>query len=458
MMVFRRFQVLFLLLLLGFSARAEILTVEQNGRFPTISSAIEAARDGDTIRIRQGIYTENLILNKSLILEGVGKPLVSGTGKGSVIIVASDKCRIFGLRIEKSGGDLQAEDAGILLKSGGNTIEGNDLADVLFGIYLFHSQGNLIRSNRISGRAELESGARGAGLHLWNSPDNVLEDNVITEARDGMYIQSSANNTIRRNRVSNLRYGLHFMNSDNNRFEDNLFYDNVAGAAIMYSQKIELRRNAFVHNRGFSSFGVLFQDCRDCLAEENLIHNNATGIFLEAAKNSVFRRNTIAENDVALQIFSSSDGTLFTQNNFIDNLSPLQLVGKSSSTRWQTADEGGNFWSDYGGYDLDGNGRGDEPHKIQNVFEYLEGNYPRLRVYLNSPAAESVAAAEKSFPILKGSNEFDRSPLMRPVKIQMNFARGNENKGAATKLLLLGASSLMLGFSGLMIGRGFYKK
>jgi nitrous oxidase accessory protein len=456
-MMHKGFTVFLFLLLLAVTARAEILIVGQNGRFSTVGSAIEAARAGETIRIEKGIYTENLVLDKTLTLEGVDKPVIRGTGKGSVIVVASDNCRIAGLRVENSGGDLQAEDAGILLKSAGNTVEENELKDVLFGIYLFHASGNLIRGNRIKGRPELESGARGAGLHLWNSPDNVLEDNVISEARDGMYIQSSANNSIRRNRVSNLRYGLHFMNSDSNLFEDNLFFDNVAGAAIMYSQKIELRRNAFLHNRGFSSFGILFQDCRECLTEENLILDNATGIFLEAVKNSVFRRNTIAENDVALQIFSSSDDTLFTQNNFIDNLSPLQLIGKSSSTRWQTADEGGNYWSDYDGYDLDADGRGDQPHKIQNVFEYLEGNFPRLRIYLNSPAAESIAAAEKSFPIMKGSKEIDRSPLMRPVKIESKFERLNESRGAA-RLLMLTGSAMMLGFSAVMIRRGFYRK
>ena len=269
-----------------------------------------------------------------------------------------------------------------------------------------------------------------------------------------MYIQNSANNTIRRNRVFNLRYGLHYMSSDDNLFEDNLFYDNVAGAAIMYSQNIELRRNAFVHNRGFSSFGILFQDCRRCVTEENLILNNGVGIFLEALKDSVFRRNTVAENDVAMQIFASSDANIFVQNNFIDNLSPLQLVGKGSQTRWQT-EEGGNYWSDYDGYDLDGDGLGDEPHKIQNIFEYLEGNFPRLRVYLNSPAAQSVVAAEKSFPILKGSNEFDRKPLMRPVEIGMNFAPPKSSGGA--RAVLLAVSFLMLGFSGLVIKRGLRK-
>jgi nitrous oxidase accessory protein len=442
---------LVLLLFSTIAVQGELLTVGKNG-YQTITSALAAAKDGDTIRVEGGTYSGNLLVDKAVRLEGVDKPVIKGVGKGSVITVTAAGSVIVGFRIEGGGHDLQAEDAGILLRSNGNTIEDNELSDILFGIYLFHSSNNSIRRNVIVGRRELESGERGGGLHLWNSPDNTLEDNTISYARDGMYIQSSPRNTIRRNRVSNLRYGLHYMSSDDNRFEDNVFFDNIAGAAIMYSQRIELRRNAFVHNRGFSSFGLLFQDCRQCVAEENLILDNAVGLFLEASKDSLFRRNTIAENDVAMQIFSSSQQNTFALNNFINNLSPLQVVGASSSADWRSA-EGGNYWSDYDGYDMDADGVGDVPHRIHNAFEYLEGNYPRLRIYLNSPAAEAVVAAEKAFPILKGSNEFDRGPLMRPIATAVSFA--TERTGRVAKWVLLAFSSAMLAISGFVFRRGF---
>ncbi len=450
-MKFRCLNLLFLVLLAALSARAEVLTVGPEEQFKTVGEAVRFAAAGDTIRVQTGIYLENLIIEKTLTIEGVGMPTIQGTGKGSVIEIRAANCTIRGLGIETSGGNLVEEDAGILLMSSGNTIEDNRLSDILFGIYLYQSADNKIRRNRINGRTELESGERGGGLHLWNSPRNLLEDNIVEAARDGMYIQSSSGNVFRGNRIYNLRYGLHFMNSDDNSFEDNVFFDNIAGAAIMYSQRIALRRNAFVHNRGFSSFGILFQDCRNCITEENLILDNAVGIFMEAAKDSVFRRNTIAENDVAMQIFASSDQNTFTQNNFINNISPLQLIGKGSSTTWQDA-SGGNYWGDYEGYDLDADGLGDVPHRIHNIFEYLEGNFPRLRIYLNSPAAQSIVVAERSFPILKGSNEFDRLPLMSPVKIGTGFVPPMGSGGA--KWMLIAVSAAMLGFAALSFKRG----
>ena len=420
--------------------KAETLTVgPAPARFQTVQSAIAAAKPGDVIRVQPGVYTGQFILDKQITLEGVGKPVLRGEGRGSVVIVVADSCSIRGFVIEHSGGDLQAEDSGLLLKSNENTVAGNELRDTLYGIYLYHSQRNTIRGNTVRGRRELEVGARGAGLHLWNSPDNTVEENTITDARDGMYIQSSPGNNIRRNRVFGVRYGLHYMSSDANKFEDNVFSDNVAGAAIMYSRKIEFRRNAFVHNRGFSSFGVLFQDCEDNVAEENFFIDNATGVFAEALRKSVFRRNVIAENDLALQIFSSCAQNLFVENNFVENLSPLLLVGKRSDTRWQEGGRG-NYWSDYRGYDLDGDGVGDVAHKVQNVFEYLEGNYPRLRLYLRSPAAQALAAAEHAFPIIKGSSEKDGAPLMKPVALHFPLEKPRPAAPSRTLLAMLSLS------------------
>jgi nitrous oxidase accessory protein len=242
------------------------------------------------------------------------------------------------------------------------------------------------------------------------------------------------------------------MSSDENKFEENTFSHNVAGAAIMYSRRIEFRRNAFAHNRGFSSFGILFQDCYDITAEDNAIVDNATGIFMEALRRSAFRRNVIAANDLAVQLFPSSDQILFTQNNFIDNLSPMQLVGRSSNTRWQ--ENGlGNYWSDYNGYDLDGDGVGDVPHKIQNAFQYLEGNYPRLRLYLNSPAAQSLAAAEHTFPIIRGSPEKDSAPVMRAFCFNLQLERPQPSLRSRVLLAIISLAAAGIAIAVMISGR-----
>ncbi|MGH7495298.1 MAG: nitrous oxide reductase family maturation protein NosD [bacterium] len=378
-----------------------------------LQAFINAAAHGDTIFVPAGIYESNLVIDKKLVLIGREQPVIRGDGSGSTVLITADSCVFKGFVVERCGKMLVHEDAGILIKSDGNVVAENHLRDILFGIYLLGAHNNTIIANRVVGRNELELGERGSGIHIWNSQHNRFIGNVITDARDGFYIQNANCTYIERNEVFNLRYGVHYMYADSNTFLHNKFYDNVAGAAIMYSRGIVMRHNSFVHNRGFASFGILFQDCHNAIADSNIIADNVVGMFFEASTGNFFRHNIIAQNDVGLQMFQNSERNTFTENNFIDNLNPLSLVGKRTLTRWSENGKG-NYWSAYDGYDLDHDGIGDIPMKIQNVFDYLEGQHPNLRLYLYSPASQALAVAAKAFPIMEINQEMDEHPLMRP--------------------------------------------
>ncbi len=390
----------------------------------TLQGRIDRARSGDTIVVQPGTYDGNLLLTKKITLVGNGYPVLRGTGKGSVVVITADSCVLRGFIVEHCGTMLVEEDAGILLKSNANSIENNQLRDILFGIYLYRSHGNSLQGNRIVGRERLALGERGSGIHLWDSHSNRLIGNVVSHERDGFYIQNASHTWIESNEVFALRYGLHYMYADSNTFLRNVFHDNVAGAAIMYSRGIVMRHNVFIHNRGFASYGILFQDCHGMTADSNVIADNVIGMFFEASTNNHFSRNIVAQNDVALEMFANSTNNAFTENNFIDNLSPLTLIGKRTQTRWSHAGRG-NYWSSYSGYDLDNDGIGDVPMRIQNVFTYLEGRQPNLRLYLYSPASQALAVAAEAFPIVEINSEIDGLPLMKPVELGSLVAGAN---------------------------------
>lgn len=376
-----------------------------------LQQRIDAARPGDTIVVAGGTFPGNLLLTKRLVLIGRDSPCIRGEGRGSVITVTADSCVIRGFRVEHSGSMLVNEDAGILLKSSRNIVENNHLQDVLFGIYLLHAEHNRVAHNLIIGRRQLDIGERGSGIHVWNSQYNRFVENRITDMRDGFYIQNANHSWIEGNEAFDLRYGLHYMYADSNTFLNNAFHHNVAGAAIMYSKGIVMRNNVFAHNRGFSSYGILFQDCHGLLADSNVIADNVVGMFFEASTHNAFRRNVIAQNDIALQMFQNSIANTFSENAFVDNLNPLAIVGKRTETAWSERGRG-NYWSSYDGYDLDGDGIGDIPMKIQNVFQYLEGQNANVRVYLYSPASQALALAARAFPIIHINEESDDYPLM----------------------------------------------
>ncbi|HET6271855.1 MAG TPA: nitrous oxide reductase family maturation protein NosD [Bacteroidota bacterium] len=423
-----------------------------------LQSLINGASRGDTILVTPGTYHGNLVLDKPLVLRGLGNPVVRGDSSGIVITIAADSCTVEGFTIERSGDNLMHEDAGVLIKSNHNTLRGNNLRDVLFGIYLFEADSNLVEGNTIVGRWKPDLGQRGSGIHIWNSHHNSFIGNSITEARDGFYIQYAHHTLIERNEAFGLRYGVHYMYADSNTFTRNRFTDNVAGAAIMYSRGIRMRHNIFSHNRGFASFGILFQDCHGMIADSNVVSDNVVGMFFESTTMNLFRHNIIAQNDVALQMFQNSVQNTFTENNFIDNLSPLLLVGKHTGTRWSSNGRG-NYWSAYRGYDVDGDGMGDVPMKIQNTFQYLEGQNANLRLYLYSPASQALAAAAEAFPIMAINSEIDDRPLMTPVVLTSLPAVVTLTQSAAPRtagiswISLPLAGALLLGFIYHSIGR-----
>ena len=72
------------------SADARTWTVGGEGAdYPLIAPAIAAASAGDVIRVRGGVYREDLILDKPLALQGEGYPTLFGTGVGSVVTITA---------------------------------------------------------------------------------------------------------------------------------------------------------------------------------------------------------------------------------------------------------------------------------------------------------------------------------------------------------------------------------
>jgi nitrous oxidase accessory protein len=169
------------------------------------------------------------------------------------------------------------------------------------------------------------------------------------------------------------------------------------------------RRNRLIRNRGFASVGLLFQTCDDVLAEDNLIADNARGIFLEGTYRCAFRRNVIARSDTAIVLFDNASGTRFAGNSFLGNLTPLLLVGKRTDT-----DFDGNYWTGNDEPDLDGDGLSDRPYRLSTVFDHFRGNLTAADLFADGFASASFGMAERAFPVLQPVLAEDRAPLARP--------------------------------------------
>ena len=411
-----------------------------------LQTRIDRANPGDRIVVDGGVHEGDLIVDKLVFLSGRNRPLLRGSGRGSVVRVRAAGVIVEGFDIDGGGtGDLGKDTSGIHVAAPRATIRDCRIRGALFGIYLLGADDATVDANVIEGIPGRDAGEIGSGIHVWNSHRFRLTANTISRTRDGFYIQSSTHGRVTNNRASDLRYGLHYMFSDDNVFEDNVFERGAAGAALMYSQRLAFRRNRFVRNRGFASVGLLLKACDDVVAEDNLIADNARGVFLEGSYRNRFLRNTIAMSDTALVIYDSSGGNVFEGNSFIGNLTPLTLSGKRTDTRFER-----NYWSDHREPDLDGDGIADRPYRLSSVFDHLRSNLTAADLFSQSAAAAALGAAERAFPVLDPIPVLDRLPLARPPR--QDGVPGHANPAASPRLAGLIAPALLAAGVGVLFG------
>ena len=401
------------LVLLALRADARTWTVGGSGAdFPLIAPAIAAASAGDVIRVRGGVYREDLLLDKRLALRGEDHPTLFGTGLGSVVTITAAECELSGFTIEGSGaGERNEMDAAVQVRSDGNRIVDNLLQRVFYGIVVVGATRNEIADNQIHGLRDLSFGRRGDGIYLYRAPENFVARNRVSGERDGIYLQYAPRVRAVDNVVTDSRYGLHDMFSDDVVIARNTFSGSVVGANIMNSRRVRVEGNTLARNRGVPGIGMTLKDCDSSTIRDNQISANARGLLLDGSSLNQFTGNTFRANDTAATLFSSAEQNVFSGNQFVDNWSDLVLSGRDSGTRW-TADGRGNYWSRYRGFDFDGDGIGDAPHPIVGAFERLEGTNPAARIFLQSPAAAGLELAAR----LSGrtaADAVDDHPLVR---------------------------------------------
>jgi len=400
---------------------------------------VDAAIPGSTVEVGPGTYVGDLYIDRPVRLLGHGHPVLAGSGTGSVVRIRAAGVILEGFDIDgRGGGDLGRDSSGVHIAATRAIVRDCRVRNALFGIYLREANGSRIERCRIDGIRGRSAGEKGSGIHVWNTDGFELLDNEIVDVRDGIYIQSSPHGVVRRNVARDLRYGLHYMYSDDNVFEDNVFENGAAGTVVMYSRRLIFRRNQFLRNRGFASVGLLLKSCDDMLAEQNLIADNARGIFLEGSSRNIIRDNIVIGSDVAIVLFDSTTETRISGNSFVGNLAPLALSGRRTDTVFVA-----NYWSDNGSPDLDGDGRTDQPYRLSSLFDHMRGNFIAADLMSRSLAASAVAAAERALPVLEPIPVMDTSPLAKPPVLAVPRALRN-SQGRHTPIGLLASAAMFV--------------
>jgi nitrous oxidase accessory protein len=376
----------------------------------SIAQAVRSAKAGDTVKVLRGDYEEHVIVDKPLHLVGVRRPTVSGAGQGDVIRIKSPDVTIEGLIVRDSGSDLTAQNAGIYVEPGSDRVAicDNVLVYNLFGIWIEKLKDPVVSGNVIAGKRDLASAQRGNGIQLYNTTGARILDNRISFARDGIYVDVSHHAVFRGNRMHHLRYGTHYMNSNDNVWEGNESYHNRGGLALMMTRRQIVRGNRAWGN---TDHGIMLRTIQDSVIEDNVVSGNLRGFFVYDAEYNVLRNNLVIGNTVGMHVWAGSIHNKVDGNDFIDNQEQVRYVATHDEP-W--GGRSGNYWSNYAGWDRNGDGRGDVPYRASDLMDRLLWRFPSAKLLLNSPAVQTLRLISEQFPLLRSPSVVDASPRMRP--------------------------------------------
>jgi nitrous oxidase accessory protein len=293
------------------------------GNYTRIQDAIDNASDGDTIFVYNGMYTENLVVNKSLTLVGQDKNFT--IIETHLYQYPSDSIQVNVDEVSVSGFTIQHNDAypftvGINLNSCGHvaifdniirennvgiydsqtydlTIVKNILYDNYNAIYCSQSNGILISENTLSDNNESIFLQYCYSCHLSNNTiyhthhDGIdfyastfcdVENNSITFSYSGLDFSDCYYCTVISNQISsNEDKDIELYNTGSSTIKHNILENSAEGIGLTFCVAISLFENSFYNH---TSYGLVNQYSVFTTVTRNNFRNNTRHAYFEDSR------------------------------------------------------------------------------------------------------------------------------------------------------------------------------
>jgi nitrous oxidase accessory protein len=166
--------------------------------------------------------------------------------------------------------------------------------------------------------------------------------------------------------------GVSLFNSSQCNISTNVVFSDFYPIALQHSSNNHIANNRIPYS--VNGWGItLLIGCNNNTIRQNIISQQEVGIYIVDSHTNTLDCNELFNNNVAVYLDGSFNHIY--HNNFVNNLGEVVDGGVNT---WDNGCEG-NYWSNYNGTDLNGDGIGDAYLPWESV-----DNYPLMNPYWNS--------------------------------------------------------------------------
>jgi parallel beta-helix repeat protein len=332
-----------------------------------IQWAVDNATEGDTIIVRDGVYFENVNVDKQVTIRSENGAenciLQAADPDNHVFLINSDYVNVSGFTLTGAIGVFKAGvylcsveycdisnnkilnsyDGIKLIQSSNNFLINNAASNnSVAGIHLFSQSNQNILVNNSVFNNKLYAGIslydccnnntltnnnassnenHGIGLS-YSCSNNILDNNTASNNACGFFLDHSSENTLISNNASSNGCGICLYSSNNNYLTNNIANSNeLHGFDLNTANSNKIINNTAANNNDFSI--VLVFSCNNII-EKNYFSNNSNGIRLTLSSNNSLFDNTMSNNNEGISLYSSSGNNRIkgniASNNYNDGI------------------------------------------------------------------------------------------------------------------------------------------
>lgn len=216
---------------LSLFGQCQVENVDTSEFYDTIQEAIDDASPGDTINVPACTFTEHVVIDKSITLEGYhmfSTTIRWGSSPATdteVIKITADNVTVKDLQVTWTG-STSAFYQGIKVESDNNILKNIVVGGCPRSVYLYGSQYNTVSDCMISTTYTVNH----EGVTIVGGSYNTVCNNFIASSSGvggyGVVLVATSQNTIVANDIWNKNYGIYLLSAANNYIYYNNFKNN----------------------------------------------------------------------------------------------------------------------------------------------------------------------------------------------------------------------------------------